>query len=80
MLTADRGGVHLIGDRVQVHRRQPEGGNVMRRILFCAAMMGVVAVPAGARTWTVGGVGADFPFISPAIAAAYMNGLKPDPG
>ena len=41
----------------------------MRRIL-CATVLVFVAVRADARTWTVGGAGADFPLIAPAIAAA----------
>ena len=42
----------------------------MRRILVRAAVLVFVAARADARTWTVGGVGADFPLIAPAIAAA----------
>lgn len=36
-------------------------------LVFCLALLPARAL---ARTWTVGGVGADFPFIAPAIAAA----------
>jgi nitrous oxidase accessory protein len=42
----------------------------MRRILLRAAVLVLVAARVDARTWTVGGVGADFPLIAPAIAAA----------
>ena len=42
----------------------------MRRLASCAVVMMFAAVTADARTWTVGGPGADFPFIGPAIAAA----------
>ena len=43
---------------------------MMRRTALCVALLTVAAVRADARTWTVGARGADFPFISPAIAAA----------
>jgi nitrous oxidase accessory protein len=43
---------------------------VTRRIALCAVVLGLVAARADARTWTVGGDGADFPLIAPAIAAA----------
>jgi nitrous oxidase accessory protein len=42
----------------------------MRRLLLVAGMLSIGATPAAARIWTVGGVGADFPLIAPAIAAA----------
>jgi nitrous oxidase accessory protein len=42
----------------------------MRRAAFCLVLLTVVTVRAEARTWTVGGAGADFPVIAPAIAAA----------
>ena len=42
----------------------------MRRIALCAVVLALVAASADARTWTVGGPGADFPLIAPAIAAA----------
>lgn len=42
----------------------------MRRILLRAAVLVFVAARADARTWIVGGAGADFPLIAPAIAAA----------
>lgn len=42
----------------------------MRRAALCSLALVLVAVRADARTWTVGGKGADFPFITPAIAAA----------
>jgi nitrous oxidase accessory protein len=42
----------------------------MRRAALCAIILAVVAARAEARTWTVGGDGADFPLIAPAIAAA----------
>src|SRR5512144_1559478 len=43
----------------------------MRRVsaLFVVALI-VASARAEARTWTVGGVGADYPFITPAVAAA----------
>jgi nitrous oxidase accessory protein len=40
------------------------------RLAALVVCLTVAAVPAEARTWTVGGPDADFPFISPAIAAA----------
>jgi nitrous oxidase accessory protein len=43
---------------------------MIRRAAFCLALLAVVTVRADARTWTVGGPGADFPVIAPAIAAA----------
>jgi nitrous oxidase accessory protein len=46
----------------------------MRRTALCL-MIAVVAVPADARTWTVGGKNADFPLIAPAIAAAASGDL-----
>jgi nitrous oxidase accessory protein len=42
----------------------------MRHAAFCLALLTLVTVRADARTWTVGGPGADFPVITPAIAAA----------
>lgn len=42
----------------------------MRTIALAVAAFGLLAPRAEARTWTVGGSQADFPFISPAIAAA----------
>src|ERR1051325_5799618 len=42
----------------------------MHRIVPCAVAFALLAASAEARTWTVGGPGADFPLISPAIAAA----------
>ena len=42
----------------------------MRRIALGAVVLVLVAPGAEARTWTVGGGGADFPLIAPAIAAA----------
>ena len=42
----------------------------MRRAAFCLVLLTAAAIRAEARTWTVGGPGADFPFITPAIAAA----------
>jgi nitrous oxidase accessory protein len=42
----------------------------MRRAAICLALLTVVTVRADARTWTVGGPGADFPVITPAIVAA----------
>ena len=42
----------------------------MRRIALCGLLLTLAAARADARTWTVGGAGADFPFITPAIAAA----------
>jgi nitrous oxidase accessory protein len=41
----------------------------MRRLALCTVFV-LSALRADARTWTVGGRGADFPFITPAIAAA----------
>ena len=43
---------------------------MMRGITPCFLFLTLVAAGADARTWTVGGAGADFPFITPAIAAA----------
>ena len=42
----------------------------MCRTALCGLIVALVAVRADARTWTVGGTGADFPLIAPAIAAA----------
>jgi nitrous oxidase accessory protein len=42
----------------------------MRTVTLVAAALALLAAPAQARTWTVGGPGADFPLIAPAIAAA----------
>ena len=42
----------------------------MRRTALCLLAVALVAVRADARTWTVGGERADFPLITPAIAAA----------
>jgi len=42
----------------------------MFRIAPAAAVLVLLATSADARTWRVGGPGADFPFITPAIAAA----------
>lgn len=42
----------------------------MRRVALCAVVMAFAVTTAEARTWIVGGPGADFPFIGPAIAAA----------
>lgn len=42
----------------------------MNRSAMAAVMVVMLASLAEARTWTVGGVGADFPLIAPAIAAA----------
>lgn len=42
----------------------------MRTLARSVVVMVVVTATAEARTWTVGGPGADFPFIGPAIAAA----------
>ena len=42
----------------------------MRRTALCLLAVALFAVRADARTWTVGGTGADFPLITPAIAAA----------
>ena len=42
----------------------------MRRTALCGFVLALAAVRADARTWTVGGTGADFPLIAPAIAAA----------
>lgn len=42
----------------------------MFRIAPAAAVLTLLATSADARTWTVGGAGANFPFIAPAIAAA----------
>lgn len=43
---------------------------MMARIALCGLLLTIAAARADARTWTVGGTGADFPFITPAIAAA----------
>jgi len=43
---------------------------VTLRGLFLALLLGAASAQASARTWTVGRAGADFPLISPAIAAA----------
>ena len=37
---------------------------------LCVVVLMLIATSAQARTWTVGGAGADFPLIAPAIAAA----------
>jgi nitrous oxidase accessory protein len=42
----------------------------MFRLAPAVAALILLATSADARTWTVGGAGADFPFITPAIAAA----------
>ena len=42
----------------------------MRRAGLCAVILALAAGVAEAREWTVGGAGADFPLIAPAIAAA----------
>ena len=42
----------------------------MRRTTLFAVVLAFVGASADARTWTVGGDGADFPLIAPAIAAA----------
>lgn len=42
----------------------------MPRLAAAVAALTVLSATAEARTWTVGGPGDDFPFISPAIAAA----------
>jgi nitrous oxidase accessory protein len=42
----------------------------MARLAGAAIALGLLAGTAEARTWTVGGGAADFPFIAPAIAAA----------
>jgi nitrous oxidase accessory protein len=42
----------------------------MRRAVPCALILMLAAGVANAREWTVGGAGADFPLIAPAIAAA----------
>ena len=42
----------------------------MRRTALCVLVLMLLAMRAEARTWTVGGTDADFPFITPAIAAA----------
>ena len=41
-----------------------------RPTALCFVVLALVAASADARTWTVGGDGADFPLIAPAIAAA----------
>ncbi len=46
-----------------------EGGRV-RRAALALGLLAAAAAPAAARTWTVGGPAADFPFIAPAVAAA----------
>ena len=43
---------------------------MIRRTVVCAVVLLLPALRADARTWTVGGAGADFPLIAPAIAAA----------
>lgn len=48
----------------------PPQGRHAGRPLHMLVLLTSVAVPAEARTWIVGGPGADFPFIGPAIAAA----------
>jgi len=42
----------------------------MTRVAPAILLLTVLSAPAEARTWTVGGAGADFPFITPAVAAA----------
>ena len=42
----------------------------MTRLAPAFLLLTVLSASAEARTWTVGGAGADFPFIAPAIAAA----------
>src|SRR5215471_14413731 len=42
----------------------------MARMALAMVLFAVLSASAEARTWTVGGAGADFPFIAPAIAAA----------
>jgi len=42
----------------------------MIRTTCAAVLFTLLAANADARTWTVGGVGADFPLIAPAIAAS----------
>jgi nitrous oxidase accessory protein len=42
----------------------------VRRTLGLAALTSLAALPVCARTWTVGGIGADFPLIGPAVSAA----------
>lgn len=42
----------------------------MRPVAPVVVVLTLLAAPAQARTWTVGGRGADFPLIAPAIAAA----------
>lgn len=41
-----------------------------RQLLSAILMSGALALPAEGRTWRVGGPGADFPLIGPALAAA----------
>ena len=43
---------------------------MIRRTALCLLALVLLALRADARTWTVGGSGADFPLIAPAIAAA----------
>ena len=43
---------------------------MIRRTALSAVVLAFVAASADARTWTVGGEGADYPLIAPAIAAA----------
>ena len=43
---------------------------MIRRTVVCVFVLLLPALRADARTWTVGGAGADFPLIAPAIAAA----------
>jgi nitrous oxide reductase family maturation protein NosD len=45
----------------------------MGRTALCAVVLALVTASAEARTWTVGGDGADFPLIAPAIAAALAG-------
>jgi nitrous oxidase accessory protein len=47
-----------------------KGCGVTRRIASVVCVLGALGARAEARTWTVGGAGADFPLISPAIVAA----------
>jgi nitrous oxidase accessory protein len=46
------------------------GFRLQAELLLAAALVAVTAQGASARTWTVGAAGADFPLISPALAAA----------
>ena len=46
----------------------------MYRTALCAVCLALVAATADARTWTVGGDGADFPLIAPAISGPLPAG------